>query len=175
MRVAIIGHRSIARSDADVIAYEMLKLISDPDVEELWIPGIDGVSANALCFTLLLREREQKTSPKIFTVFPGKFGERPPWSACTPSPEEWSQRGDGIYELGGDMSRTWKHVGRAFAWELSMRACNEYVVNQVAECGQVHVFWNGSRAETDVANVVEKIQKNHIMWQHVEVLGDEDK
>ena len=175
MKVAIVGHCMASRQDAAVIALEMRKLIEDPDTQEIWIPGLDGVAATALCFALAFRAESNKTTPLVFTVFPGRYGERPPWSVGMPSPEERARQANQIYELGGDMTSTWNHRDRTFAWELSIRACNEYVVGQVAGAGQAIVFWNGSLLETKVARAVEKAQAHGIPWLHVPVSGDEDE
>lgn len=175
MKVAVIGHKVIARSDADVIAMEMIKLVSDPDIEEIIFPGIDGVAANALCFAAM--ERDTRTAPLLTVVCPGKYGQRPPWSTRNPSPEEWAQRSNRILELGLPMGGA--HLldpskAMDISWDTSMTQCNLWVVSQVASCGQALVFWNGHPLASDVVCPIKYMQENYIAWQHVTVIGEED-
>lgn len=167
MKVAIVGHWAISRADADVIAFAVLECVQNPDVEEIFFAGIDGVGANALCFAILGRDAG-RTTPKLTVVFPGRRGERPPWLARTPSPEEWSQQADEVRELENPMPE----YGR---WYDSLHCCSEYIIEQVAECGQVLVFWDGNPLATEVSRLVRKIQTQFIPWQHIEISGEEDQ
>lgn len=178
MRVAVIGHKSIARKDADVIAFEMLKLLQDPGVDEIVFAGIDGVAANALCFAIMGKEERGATSPKLTVVFPGKYGERPPWPKCNPSPEDWAQRSNQIFECGYPMGG--KHLANSrsaidISWDTSMTQCNIWVVNYVATCGYALVFWNGYHYASDVVRPIKYMQEQVIPWEHVEIIGEEDE
>lgn len=163
MKVAVIGHKHVGPADPEVIAAKMIQTIVDPDVEEILIPGIDGMCACALSCAILARDEQKMSSPIITVVFPGKLGERPPWSPVLPSPEEWSKRADKVLELGAPMGFS--------IWSASMDACYKYVIEQVAECGQVLVFWNGSGL-AGTARHVHHIQQKLVAWEHVEVTGE---
>lgn len=174
MKVAVIGPRVIARKDADVIAFEMIKLVQDPEVEEIIFPGLDGVAANALCFAIGERAA---ASPKLTVVFPGKYGERPWWSQRNnPSIEEWAQKSNQILELGLPMGGIPEDPRKAIdiSWDKSMTDCNVWVVNYVATTGQALVFWDGSSLMTDVTTAIKHMKEKVIPWVHVEVAGEED-
>ncbi len=165
MKVALLGHKTVSKADITIIATTLVRLLQDGEVEELIIPGIDGACANALALAITLRTDLQRPGVRIRAVFPGKWGERPPWHACAPSPEGWACSADETVGLELPMG-----PGR---WPYSILRCYEHVVDQVADCGQAMVFWNGDkRADTGV--LVEYLQKKNIPWEHINISGEED-
>jgi hypothetical protein len=163
VKVSIIGHKHMDTGDPAIIAAKMIELVADPDVEELIVPGIDGACACALSCAVIARDEVGGIGPRIVVVFPGRFGERPPWSAVRPSPEEWSAKADQVVELGRSMGFA--------AWGKAVEFCFEHVVDQVVDCGQIIAFWNGDPA-AGVARAVRYLQNKMVPWEHIEIKGE---
>ncbi len=161
MKVAVMGHQEVAESDLTLIAQALLPFLQDPDVDEFLFAAMEGASTLALAMAYdLVKDSRQK-----FTlVFPSTVETRPVWEPGSLPPWDAVPLAHKVVELGMPL--------QAKDGFKAHRKLGEYLVDQVADCGQLIAFWNGTTRSV-TGRTVRYAQAKDVAWQHVPITGPE--
>lgn len=165
MKLAVLGHQELGTGDLEALANNLVRFLSDPEVDEIFFAGTEGAGLSALAVSVAWRQKVTPAHRPIFTlVMPDKIETRLPWEQKPPLPWEWAPTADRVIELGNPLHA--KDTFRGF------HLLGEFLVDRVADCGQLLVFWNGKRLSA-TGRAVTYAQKRDIAWECVEIKGEE--
>jgi hypothetical protein len=155
MKVAITGHRFLLESDVVIVRDRIVRLVRDPEVEEVFFGGAIGVDTDALRFALQYRAGPGR--PFLSVVVPDTLGMQ------AISARLFAAQADRVIELHH------KITGRDGYAAYKKRNC--FMVDQATPCGEVIAFWSG-RWRSGTGQTIRYALETDTPWEHVPVVAE---